>query len=145
MRLPEAPLGEGDLFELVAGHRSRREYSEGLVPGVYRYFSDQPALVLVREGDFASSIRSAGLDQEMLSDAAFVLVFGLARQGSVTGARDFRVGALAAGAGGAFGYLAAEALELGTCGVGAFENEAVAKLLGEREARPVFLMAAGAR
>lgn len=139
-----------------------------LTPGVHRYVAAIPghtlpdaaappeptarALQITRRGEFSSDLLSAGLSQEVLGDAAFVVAVSLSNHaGRVTGARDFRLAMLEAGLIGEGLYLSATARGLGACAVGAFYDDEVAALLAtpgsvpQESARVVLLVAVGAR
>jgi nitroreductase len=121
---------------------------DGLEPGVYRYDSENAHLIAGIRGDRARELESAGLSQEVLGRAAAVLVWTLADGvGSTDGTRDYRTAQLEAGFGGELAYLAASALGIGMCGVGAFYDDEVNALLahGERRPRAVYLQALGRR
>lgn len=120
----------------------------GLEPGVYRYDEQRRVLEPRTRGDRSRAIASAGLSQELLGRAAAVLVWTLAKvAGSVDGPRDYRTALLEAGIGGENVYLAASALDLGACGVGAFYDDEVGELLAHGGTRPraVYLQALGRR
>jgi SagB-type dehydrogenase family enzyme len=93
--------------------------------------------------------RAAGLDQDVIGDAAAVIVLSLERAvlvGDALGAaRAYRHGFVEAGLAGERVYLAAAALGLGCCSVGAFYDEEVAALVGRDPARfwVVHLVAVG--
>jgi SagB-type dehydrogenase family enzyme len=118
----------------------------GLEPGAYRFEPRNAALEPLGRGDRSSAIERAGLDQELLGRAAFVIAWSFApeRLGRLDGARDFRSAGLAAGFAGAAAYLAATARGLGVCGVGAFYDREVNALFSDR-ARVIYLMGVGAR
>ena len=120
----------------------------GLEPGAYRYDSPRAALELLARGDRSRDIERAGLDQELLGRAAFVIAWSFApeRLGRLDGARDFRSAGLAAGFAGEVAYLTATARGLGICGVGAFYDDEVNSLLSANgRTRVVYLMGVGAR
>ena len=139
-RAAVAELGLPELVELFVATRSVTD----LAPGSYRVGE---ALELVAaDPRIAERVQRAGLDQEALGRAAFVVAFGLsARVGRLDGARDFRHALLQGGLGGEAVYLEAAAHELGACGVGAFFDEEIAEILGRGPARPLHLVAVGHR
>jgi SagB-type dehydrogenase family enzyme len=118
---------------------------EGLDPGVYHYEESGHALLHVAKGAVASRVEAAGLEQELLGRAAVVFAFALgSRVGAVDGARDFRSALIETGMFGEGVYLAATARGLGACGVGAFYDDELAKLIGVRpDARVIHLTALG--
>jgi SagB-type dehydrogenase family enzyme len=132
---------------LVELHLLVRNVS-GLEPGVYRYDEQRRVLEPRARGDRSQAIASAGLSQALLGRAAAVLVWTLApAAGSVDGTRDYRTAHLEAGIGGENVYLAASALAIGACGVGAFYDDEVGALLADGASRPraLYLQALGAR
>jgi SagB-type dehydrogenase family enzyme len=118
-----------------------------LEPGVYRYDAGHSALQPLSRGDRSRDIERAGLDQELLGRAAFVIAWSFApeRLGRLDGARDFRTAGLAAGFAGEVAYLTAGARGLGICGVGAFYDADVNALVPADTARVIYLMGVGAR
>jgi SagB-type dehydrogenase family enzyme len=119
----------------------------GLEPGVYRYDAERAALEPLSRGDRSRDVERAGLDQELLGRAAFVIAWSFApeRLGRLDGARDFRAAGLAAGFAGEAAYLTASARGLGICGVGAFYDGDVNALVPGDTARVIYLMGVGAR
>jgi SagB-type dehydrogenase family enzyme len=122
---------------------------EGVAAGAYRYRPGEHELELIARGDVSGKVYSAGLWQELLSRAAFVLVWTIDIEGvgRRDGERDYRHGCLAAGMGGQNAYLAAVARGLGVCGVGAFFDGEVDELLrlGGAPHRSLYLMGVGAQ
>lgn len=102
----------------------------GLAPGVYRY-DPRHALMRVRSGDFASAAGAAALSQDVIGDAAVVLVLSAVRGPMLAeGARGYRHGFLEAGMVGERWLLGAVARGLGACPVGAFYDDEAAALVG---------------
>jgi SagB-type dehydrogenase family enzyme len=103
----------------------------GLDPGVYRYLPENHLLCLIGAGDRARDIESAGLSQQLLGRAAFVMVWAMAadRVAQLDSARGYRHALLDAGVAGEHVYLSAVARGLGVCGVGAFYDDAVNALI----------------
>ncbi|GGY61845.1 SagB/ThcOx family dehydrogenase [Pseudoduganella albidiflava] len=103
---------------------------QGLTPGVYRYGPGH-ALDRVRNGDFAAAARSAALAQDVIGDAAVVLVLTADRSTMLAeGARGYRHAFLEAGLVGERWLLGATARGLGACPVGAFYDDEAAALIG---------------
>lgn len=105
-----------------------------LAPGVYRHDAARHTLWPVRQGlDLRRAARAAALDQDVIGDAAAVLVFTLDRQALAVDragpARGYRHAFLEAGLLGERVYLAAAALGLAACGVGAFYDDEAQALL----------------
>jgi len=103
---------------------------EGLAPGVYRYVPGH-ALVRVRAGRFADAANAAALSQDVIGDAAVVLVLSADRAAALApGARGYRQTFLEAGMMGERWLLGAVARGLGACPVGAFYDDEAAALVG---------------
>ena len=107
---------------------------EGLEPGLYRYVPKAHALEEVRRGELEGELHAACLSQGTLLGAAVHLVLTElpARMEWKYGPRTDRYSAMEAGAIGQNVYLLVEALGLGTVAVGAFDDRALASLLGVR-------------
>jgi SagB-type dehydrogenase family enzyme len=103
---------------------------QGLAPGVYRY-DPRHTLTLVRRGDFGAAAGEAALAQDVIGDAAVVLVLSAAREPMLAeGPRGYRHGFLEAGLIGERWLLGAVARQLGACPVGAFYDDEAAALIG---------------
>lgn len=122
---------------------------EGVAAGAYRYWPGEHALEQIVRGDFSSKIYSAGLSQELLLAAAFVIVWtiDMERVGQRDSERDYRHGCLAAGMAGENAYISAVARGLGICGVGAFYDGEVDELLRLQDTphRSLYLLGVGAK
>lgn len=105
---------------------------EGMEPGLYRYDAEGGSLARLRQGDLSGAIASACLDQEMAADAAVVFVWVAvpARAKQRYHERAYRYVYLDAGHIGENLHLAATALGLGCCAVGAFFDDEVNAILG---------------
>ena len=116
---------------------------EGIQPGVYRYLPARHALQPVQLGDFAAHARNAALEQDVIGDAAVVLMLSadsaLALKG---GARGYRMAFLEAGLMGERWLLGAVARGLGACPVGAFYDDEAAALVKAPKGRWVLHFAA---
>ncbi|GGC16191.1 SagB/ThcOx family dehydrogenase [Pseudoduganella buxea] len=103
---------------------------QGLAPGVYRYGPGH-ALTRVRSGAFSTAARSAALSQQVIGDAAVVLVLSAQQSPMLAeGPRGYRHGFLEAGMVGERWLLGATARGLGACPVGAFYDDEAAALVG---------------
>ena len=104
---------------------------EGIPAGVYHYSVKDHCLEVLREGDFSSEIAIAALGQRMCIEAAAVLVWTAVFQRSKWkyGQRAYRYIYLDAGHMGENLALAAAALGLGSCQVGALFDEEVNKII----------------
>lgn len=146
-RRSERRYGEGDitlvaLSSLLAGAAQPAQLSaavrlnvvvnrvQGLAPGVYRYLP-RHALVRLRSGDFQSQAQSAALSQDVIGDAAAVLILSAYRdQVLAEGARGYRHVLIEAGLVGERWLLGATARGLAACPVGAFYDDEAAALIG---------------
>ncbi len=105
---------------------------EGIDPGVYHYRFDLHSLELVREGDVSAELAEAALGQGMVAAAGMDLVITaiFARTTARYKQRGYRYAYLDAGALGEHTHLAAVALGLGSCLIGAFQDDAVERVVG---------------
>jgi len=105
---------------------------EEIPPGLYHYDVKETQLILLREGLFGPELSQAGLGQEMLEEAACVFVWAaiVGRSKWKYRERAYRYIYMDAGHIGQALYLAATALDLGCCTVGAFFDEEVDHLIG---------------
>ncbi|WP_431477906.1 SagB/ThcOx family dehydrogenase [Massilia eburnea] len=133
-----APLLSGALHADLVVNRVR-----GLEPGVYRYQPQRHALQPVQLGDFATQTRNAALDQDVIGDAAVVLILSAdSAQALQNGARGYRMAFLEAGLMGERWLLGAVARGLGACPVGAFYDDEAASLVKAQKGRWVLHFAA---
>ncbi len=105
---------------------------EEIPQGLYHYDVRQTQLILLKEGNFGPELSRAGLGQEMLEEAACVFVWTaiVGRSKWKYRERAYRYIYMDAGHIGQALYLAAVALDLGCCTVGAFFDEEVDYLVG---------------
>ncbi len=111
---------------LVAGN------VEELTPGVYKYIPTGHKIKRVVKNDMRQALSAAALSQEMIGDAPAGLVYTAVFRRTTTkyGERGRkRYVPMEVGFSAENVYLQAEALGLGTCMVGAFEDEAVSDVL----------------
>jgi len=103
-----------------------------LSPGIYHYDVRQHSLEVIREGDFGMDLAYAALGQTMLQEAALVFIWTavIARSKWKYADRAYRYIYMDAGHIGQNAYLAAEALGLGCCAVGAFFDDEVDSVIG---------------
>ncbi|SFH26787.1 SagB-type dehydrogenase domain-containing protein [Desulfotomaculum arcticum] len=101
-------------------------------PGIYHYSVPKHGLHLLQEGEFGSSLAGAALDQPMVENSAvnFLWTAVTSRTFWKYGQRGIRYIYMDAGHVGQNLYLAAAALDLGCCVIGAFFDDEVNKLLG---------------
>ena len=112
---------------------------EGLEPGLYHHAIQAHKLELVKPGDLRQPLIKAGLNQDFLGEAnvCFVVSGVFQRTRWKYHERTYRYVLMEVGHLGQNLYLAATALGLGVCGVGAFFDDALNQLLeidGETEA-----------
>jgi len=120
---------------------------DGVERGVYHYAYREHALELVRSEDMRGRVVEQGLGQEFLGQCGAVLFVTmiLQRMRPKYQDRSYRYGLLEAGHVGENAYLAATAMGLGTCGVGAFMDDAMNEMLGVDgvEEAVVYMLAVG--
>ncbi len=120
---------------------------EEIPSGLYHYDVKEAYLVLMKEGQFGPDLCHAGLGQEMIEDASCVFIWTAIAERSKWKYREraYRYIYMDAGHIGQNLYLAATALGLGCCTVGAFFDEEVDRLIGVngREEISVYLGAVG--
>jgi SagB-type dehydrogenase family enzyme len=105
---------------------------EGTVPGFYRLDPRGRRIGRVTGQDLIPGMTAACLDQEWLKNAGLHLLFltDLAFLDRHLGARGYRYAMMTAGRLGHVVYLAATAMGLGCCGIGAFYDQEAEQLLG---------------
>jgi len=105
---------------------------EGLEPGLYRYDVERAALEALRQGDLSAAIAAACLDQEMAAEAAVVFAWAAVPGRSKRRYREraYRYVYMDAGHIGQNLHLAATAIGLGCCAIGAFLDDEVNAILG---------------
>ena len=119
---------------------------EDLAPGVYRYRPQSQALVPVIEGDAGAALARAALGQAWIEDGAVVLVFAAVYERTTQkyGARGRQYVHMELGHAAQNVYLQAEALDLGTVAVGAFDEGEVRRVTGmANDEVPLYLMPVG--
>ena len=120
---------------------------EGMAPGIYHYQVKEAELAFLKEGRFGPDLNRAALNQEMLEEAATVFIWTAVVDRSKWKYREraYRYIYMDAGHIGQNLYLAATALNLGCCGVGAFFDEEVDRLIGidGKEEMSIYLGAVG--
>lgn len=119
---------------------------EGLEPGIYRYDPDRHTLDRTRSGDRRDELAGASLDQEWMADApVMILVTAFVRRTTSTyGERGRRYVHMEAGHAAQNVYLQAEAMNLATTLVGAFNDDEVGGIAGlSSEEAPLGLLPVG--
>jgi SagB-type dehydrogenase family enzyme len=105
---------------------------DGLEPGIYHHAIQNHQLELIKAGDLRQPLIKAGLNQDFLGEAqvCFVISGIFQRTRWKYHERTYRYVLLEAGHLGQNLYLAATALGLGVCGIGAFFDDPLNELLG---------------
>jgi SagB-type dehydrogenase family enzyme len=120
---------------------------EEISPGLYHHDVKKAELALLKEGNFGPDLKEAGLGQEMLEEAACVFIWAAIVRRSKWKYREraYRYIYMDAGHIAQNLYLAAGALNLGCCTVGAFFDEEVDRVIGAdgKEEVSVYLGAVG--
>lgn len=103
----------------------------GLEAGVYRYIAEEHSLIQEIPGDMRQKLSEAALSQSMVKNAPVSLVIAAVypRITSKYGKRGLRYAHMEAGHAAQNIYLLGVELGIGTCAVGAFEDEEVKKVL----------------
>jgi SagB-type dehydrogenase family enzyme len=119
----------------------------GIDPGVYRYSPFGHRLIRIIDRDIKTEMASAALDQDMIETAAACLFYSAvySRSTEVYGRRGSeRYVCMDLGHSAQNVYLEVEALHLGTCAIGAFNDLAVTRLmqLPDHET-PLYIMPIG--
>jgi len=118
-----------------------------LAPGLYHFDIKGNQLVLLKEGNLGGDLCRAGLGQGMLEEASCIFVWTatVGRSKWKYRERAYRYIYMDAGHIGQNLYLAATAMNLGCCTVGAFYDEEVDRLIGidGREEISIYLGAVG--
>ena len=116
--------------------------------GIYRYRPQSHDLEQVKSGDYRSALSEAGLSQSPLREAPAVLVFTAIPERTTIkyGQRGLQYIYMEAGHAAQNVCLQAEALSLGTVPIGAFEDQAVGRVLNIGAAElPLYLLPVGRR
>ena len=105
---------------------------EEIPRGLYHYNVKEAQLILLKDGQFGLELCRAGLGQEMLEEAACVFVWTAIVERSKWKYREraYRYIYMDVGHIGQTLYLAATALNLGCCTVGAFFDEEIDRVIG---------------
>jgi SagB-type dehydrogenase family enzyme len=105
---------------------------EEIPRGLYHYNVKEAQLILLKDGQFGFELCQAGLGQEMLEEAACVFVWTAIVERSKWKYREraYRYIYMDVGHIGQTLYLAATALNLGCCTVGAFFDEEIDRVIG---------------
>jgi nitroreductase len=121
--------------------------AEDLEPGFYLLDRERESWALVSPGQFMPRSTSICLDQEWLKNTGvhFLFLANLEALEKAWGPRGYRYAMLTAGRLGQRLYVAAEAMGMGCCGIGAlYDGEAMEMLGLNRSSRLLYLVAVGA-
>jgi SagB-type dehydrogenase family enzyme len=142
------------LLDMVLTPSTNKAFKLGLVlnevqdisDGIYFVNADGPELVLHQRGFISPSLGLAALSQDWVGRANIIMVIiaPLDQLEEQYGPRSLRLAYLEAGRLGQKAYLAAETMGWGCCGVGAFMDEQVQKLLNlPPEEYPLYILPVG--
>ena len=117
---------------------------ETINPGFYLFQAGQRALSLIRPGLLTEEMAHICLDQEWLGRCSlhFVFLSNLEATENKLGSRGYRYAMLAAGRLGQRLYLAAESINYGCCGIGAFYDKEAKSLLNLRSGSSMLYLVA---
>ncbi|HVN24704.1 MAG TPA: SagB/ThcOx family dehydrogenase [Syntrophorhabdales bacterium] len=104
---------------------------EGLEPGIYHFRPLEADLELLKKGNFGKSLARAALGQQLVSDAQVTFIWSAVMERSTWKYREraYRYIYIDAGHIGQNLYLAAEALGLGACTIGAFLDDDINQMI----------------
>jgi len=119
----------------------------GIEPGLYRYVSQEHKIIRTIDKDLRKELCAASYNQQMIATAPAVLFYSAiySRCTSKYGSRGReRYVCMDLGHSAENVYLQAEALNLGTCAIAAFNDKLVAKFLQlPKEEEPLYIMPIG--
>ncbi len=117
-----------------------------LSAGIYQYDPKEHSLLKTANGDLRKLLQKAALGQSCVGDAAVIFVFTAIYQRTTWkyGERGVRYVHMEVGHAGQNLFLQAEALQLGTLVVGAFDDDEVSEVLKlDSDTQPLSLMPVG--
>lgn len=117
---------------------------ENLQTGLYQYLPQGHSLKLISNVDLRNQLTAAAFGQHMIKNAPATIVIAadFARTTRRYGNRGIMYVHIEVGHSGQNIYLQAEALDLGTVAIGAFDEKQVKNLLGIKE-NPLYIMPVG--
>jgi len=118
----------------------------GLEPGVYHYRPGEHSLVRIGSGDRRAALQAAAVNQTPVGDAPAMIVIAAIPERTTAkyGERGMRYVAMEAGHAAENVYLQAEAIDLSTVTIGAFDDAEVREVLAlPAETTPLCLMPVG--
>ena len=119
---------------------------EGLASGIYHYQWRDHSIDLMEDGDVRKKLTRAALGQGMVARAPMSLVFTAVYRRTTAryGQRgEARYVPMDMGGAGQNVHLQAEALNLGTVIIGAFNDQEVKEVLGSQDEEPLYIMPVG--
>ena len=119
---------------------------EDVTPGFYAVDVHNNKIGQIAGGDFCGRMARVALDQMWLANASchFLFMVGFHEMEKFCGPRGYRCAMIQAGRMGQRLYLAATALRLGCCGIGAFYDKEAAQILGLEDGQwMVYLVGVG--
>ncbi|RCK75882.1 MAG: hypothetical protein IGBAC_1157 [Ignavibacteriae bacterium] len=118
---------------------------EELEDGIYRYNPSKHSIIKISSGDKRKQLADAALGQEQIQTAAvnIIITAVLKRTTWKYGERGKRYVHIEVGHAAQNVMLQAEALGIGVCPVGAFQDEKVKKLLSLNEEEPLYILTVG--
>ena len=131
---------------VVVGEKGVRNGTSYLEAGVYKYNPLRHSLTLAVKGDRRRELWEAALRQDWVRDAPASIVICAVYERTTRryGERGYRYVHMEAGHAGQNIYLQAAALGLGTVAVGAFDDEAIAEIIGAQPGEtPLYIFPVG--
>lgn len=119
---------------------------EGIEEGLYKYNPLSHTLILKKSGNILEDIYNVSLRQDSIKNAAAVIIYCAVFERTAWRYKDraAQYVYIETGHSAQNVYLQAEALNLGTVAIGAFDNKGIRKVLGlPDEEEPVYLMPVG--
>jgi SagB-type dehydrogenase family enzyme len=119
---------------------------EDIETGLYKYNPSSHSLILKKSGDIREDIYNVSLSQDSIKNAAAVIIYCAVFERTFYryGDRATQYVYIETGHSAQNAYLQAEALNLGTVAIGAFDNKGVKKVLDlPDEEEPLYLMPIG--
>jgi len=119
---------------------------EGIEPGVYKYIAGEHKIMRTVDKDVRNELSEAALGQSMVRTAPASVFYSAIfhRTTEVYGERGHRYVFMDLGHSAQNIYLQAEALQLGTCAIGAFSDSAIRQVLKlPANEEPLYLMPIG--
>lgn len=145
----------GSTVDAISGATRTAPSADGFYPlklytitedGIYQYLEEEHALEKIKQGDLRKELSEAGLGQDAIADAPLDIVItgNLSKPKTKYGERAVQYVYLEAGHVGQNILLQAANLNLGGVGIGAFDDQQVAKvLLLPQNQTPLYIIAIG--